>query len=109
MVLPEGFRWEKRQQYSTVADALSLDGEHVAILLDKVGGGWVARLEVQKPGIDSPLLIRQCTSYEAGKRGCEMWAIRHQARLRDEVSENISNRPRHNGVGCLGPQTNGDS
>jgi hypothetical protein len=99
MALPEGFRWGKRQQHSTAEDALSVDGEHVAILLDKVGGGWFARLEVQKSGIDAPIVTRQCSSYEAGRRGCELWAIRHEARLRAEVAEKIRNRPVHNGAG----------
>ncbi|RZZ90582.1 hypothetical protein [Pseudoxanthomonas winnipegensis] len=99
MTLPEGFRWARRWQYSTCDDALTLDGEQVALLLDRVDGGWFARLECQKGGVSEPLVTRRCSSYEAGKRGCELWAARHEARLRREVAEKIAARPVHNGAG----------
>ncbi|TAA22029.1 hypothetical protein EA658_00005 [Pseudoxanthomonas winnipegensis] len=99
MTLPEGFHWTRRWQYSKCHDALALYGEHVAVLLDKVGGGWFARLECQRPGVEAPLVTRPCSSYESGKKGCELWAERHQVRLRSEVRELIRNRPVHVGGG----------
>jgi hypothetical protein len=93
MTLPDGFRWTRRWQYSKCDDALALDGEQVAVLLDRVDGGWSARLECQRAGVRAPLVLRRCSSYESGKRGCELWAARHEARLRSEVGEVIRNRP----------------
>ncbi|WDS36251.1 hypothetical protein [Pseudoxanthomonas sp.] len=93
MTLPKGFRWEYRWQYSKVEDGLFLDSQVVAMLLDKVGGGWFARLDCQK-GIDDPLVTRPCASFDSGKAGCEAWVIRHEARLRAEVAEKIASRPK---------------
>lgn len=90
--LPEGFRWDRRCHLSKVHDGLFLNGETVASLIDRVDGGWFALLDTQR-GMDGKQTKRLCTSFEAGRRGCELWAIRHEARLRAEVSAKIAARP----------------
>lgn len=37
---------------------------------------------------------KPCTSYEAGKAGAEMWAKRHEARIRREIEERRAKRKR---------------
>ncbi|MCH6484230.1 hypothetical protein MMG85_11745 [Pseudoxanthomonas sp. LH2527] len=54
----------------------------VARLIDRLDGTWFARLDTHLPAV---YRIRDCTSYEAGRRGVELWAARHEARLRREV------------------------
>lgn len=54
----------------------------VARLISRLGGTWFVRLDYHLP--DSTLQ-RECSSYEAGVRGVELWAARHEARLRAEV------------------------
>lgn len=92
-MLPDGFEWVPRYQYAREEIALALDGEHVASLLHRLDGSWYARLEIQRP-IDAPLVTRSCTSFEAGKAGCEAWACRHEARLRAEVAAVLAGRRR---------------
>ena len=99
MTLPEGFRWAPRCHLSKVDDGLFIDGEQIACLIDKVGGGWFAVLRPPGRTIHDPAIIRHCSSFEAGKRGCELWAIKHETRLRAAVAVAIANRPRHNGAG----------
>lgn len=96
-MLPAGFTWNRRCHLSKVDDGLFLDGEPVAFLLDKVDGhSWFASLYVHR-GLDHPVVSRDCTSFEAGRRGCELWAIRHEERLRREVAEKIARRPPNRG------------
>jgi len=52
----------------------------------------MARLDVQKP-FEAPLVTRRCGSLESGRRGCELWVCRHEARLREEVSRAIARQP----------------
>ena len=92
-MLPDGFYWAPRCHLSKVADGLFLDREPVAFLIDKVDGqSWFASLDVHR-GMDHPLRIRHCTSFEAGRLGCEVWASRHVERLRREVAAKIAARP----------------
>jgi hypothetical protein len=58
-----------------------LGGTEVARLIDRLGGSWFAILDRQGEHERK----RDCTSYEAGRRGVELWAARHEARLRAEV------------------------
>lgn len=55
----------------------------VARMVDRIGGTWFAVLDYHLPGEKRH---RECTSYEAGRRGVELWAARHAARLRAEVN-----------------------
>ena len=92
-MLPDGFYWAPRCHLSKVDDGLFLDREPVAFLIDKVDGrSWFASLDVHR-GMDYPLRIRHCTSFEAGRRGCALWAARHEERLRREVAAKIAARP----------------
>lgn len=90
--LPNGFRWDRRCHLSKVHDGLFLEGETVASLIDRVDGSWFALLDTQR-GMDGRQTSRLCSSFEAGRRGCELWAIRHEARLRAEVAAKIAARP----------------
>lgn len=85
-MLPEGFSWQARYQYDTQQTALVYRGKQVAMLLDRVDGGWFSRLWCHWP-IDAPLVTRQCSSFEAGRAGIEAWACRHEERIRAEAGE----------------------
>lgn len=37
----------------------------------------------------APLLLRPCSSFEAGRRGCELWALRHEQALRRKVAKKL--------------------
>ena len=56
---------------------------HIARLIDRVDGSWFVRLDTHLPGTRT---IRNCTSYEMGRRGVELWAARHAERLREQVA-----------------------
>ncbi|KAF1698005.1 hypothetical protein CSC62_07620 [Pseudoxanthomonas jiangsuensis] len=94
-MLPADFTWKRRCHLSTVDDGLHLDGVPVAYLIDKVDGGWFAVLEMQRDPL-SKRPRRDCSSLEAGRRGCELWATRHEERLRREVAEKIATMPWNN-------------
>ena len=86
-MLPDGLKWVPRQQYEKgEPSALALDGQIVALVLERVDGSWFATLACQRP-LEAPLITRRCTSFEAGRRGCELWATRHVDRLRAELAQ----------------------
>jgi hypothetical protein len=86
-MLPDGFYWAPRWQHDRGDNALCLDGITVAFVDTMADGNtWLARLDCHK-GMDAPLVTRNCSSHEAGRRGCELWACRHEMRLRREVAE----------------------
>lgn len=58
---------------------------HVARLIDRLDGSWFARLDCHLDSLDRPQRTRNCSSYEGGRRGIEMWARRHEERIRAEV------------------------
>ncbi len=87
--LPDDFIWRPRAQYADPYTALTLHGQVVAQMLDKVGGGWVARLHL-RDGLDAPLVMRHCTDFNTGRRGVELWAIRHEAELRAKVAADLA-------------------
>lgn len=97
-MLPDGFKWARRWQYDREAGGLFLCGVLVAYVDARVDGGWFARLDCQQP-IDAPLTLRRCQSLASGRRGCEIWATRHQERLRREVADVLARRPRHAAIG----------
>ncbi|GHH56118.1 hypothetical protein [[Pseudomonas] boreopolis] len=92
MPLDPRLRWTRRSQYDEPGTALELDGEPVACLLERIDGGWIARLEVQR-SMSHPLVTRRCSSKASGRRGCEMWAMRHLDRLTAEVAQVKANKP----------------
>lgn len=100
--LPPGFRWEKASQHEVGAPtALIVDGEEVARMMERLDGSWFVLIERQRPvplGEQfSPLVSRNCSSFDQGRRGTAMWAARHEARIRAQVAEKIARRPRHMG------------
>lgn len=92
-MLPPGCQWIPRYQHAGAELALELDGKCVAMLLARVGGGWSARLECHWP-IEAPLVMRRCSSYEAGRAGVEAWAVRHVDGLRAELADPVVARAR---------------
>lgn len=61
-----------------------LGSNEIARLIDRLDGSWFARLDCH---LDGPLRTRNCSSYEAGRHGVELWAARHEDRLRRELQE----------------------
>lgn len=55
----------------------------VARMVDRLGGSWFVVLDYHLPGDQRQ---RECSSFEAGRRGVELWAARHADRLRAEVA-----------------------
>lgn len=84
-MLPDGFTWQNRYQYDTQQTALTYGGKQVTMLLERLDGGWIARLWCHWP-ISAPLVTRQCTSLEAGRKGVETWATRHAVRIKAELT-----------------------
>lgn len=83
--LPDDFEWKPRCHLDTLPTGLFLHGELVASMLQRVDGSWLARLHLQD-GIHAPLVTRRCTSFESGRRGAELWALRHERALRAKVA-----------------------
>lgn len=87
-MLPPDFRWHSVGTAPfDEPNSLLLDSTEVLRLNERVDGTWWASLDNQR---DWKLRKnRDCSSYEQGKAGAELWAERHQARLRAEVDERI--------------------
>ncbi|MBB1061871.1 hypothetical protein [Marilutibacter spongiae] len=92
-MLPDGFKWTKRSQYDEEGTAVVLGDVQVAMLLERVDGGWLARLNAHW-GMDRPLVTRRCQSKATGTAGIEAWARRHEARLRAEAAAQARPVPR---------------
>ena len=86
--MPDGFYWAPRCHLDTLPTGLYLHGELVASMVDRVDGTWLAILHAEEE-ISSPLVTRQCTSFEAGRRGCELWAARHHVHLQAKVANKL--------------------
>lgn len=67
------------------------NGVEVARLCRKVTGEWYALLNQQRPM--QPRIVRECVSFESGRRGVELWAERHRDGLLAEVAEIERHRP----------------
>ncbi|WP_454261494.1 hypothetical protein [Pseudoxanthomonas mexicana] len=57
----------------------------VARLIDRLDGSWFAVLDCHLASVDRHRRTRDCSSYESGRRGVELWALRHESRLRAEI------------------------
>ena len=77
-MLPEGFRWHRRYEYDSGPNAVFCGSKIVAYLDQRIDGTWFARMDNR---------TRPCSSYEAGRAGCEAWVARHQDRLRVAAAE----------------------
>lgn len=61
------------------------DGTQVLRLSQRLNeGGWYASLDTQRPDRER-WTTRDCTSYDQGVVGAELWVARHQDRLRAEI------------------------
>lgn len=61
------------------------DGTQVLRLSERLnGGGCYASLNTHRSD-RAHWTVRNCTSYERGVAGSEMWVVRHQTRLRAEI------------------------
>ncbi|MCL1553389.1 hypothetical protein [Xanthomonas nasturtii] len=90
-VLPPGFRWDRPWQGAMgPPTALFFEGEEVARLVQRLTGEWFVLLERQRPAPPgkpfAPFVERDCSSFDQGRRGTVMWAVRHEARIRAEVT-----------------------
>lgn len=79
---------------------LALGSSGVARMTQRVdNGAWFVYLDYHLLTMERRAFTRNCTSFEAGKAGVEMWACRHEARLRMELAAIEAARPRHLGAG----------
>lgn len=63
-----------------------LDGVEVARLTRRVDqDAWIALLKQHR--VAEPRITRQCSGFEAGQRGVEMWAERHREQLQADVDK----------------------
>lgn len=86
-MLPPDFRWHSVGTASfEEPNALLLDSIEVLRLNRRVDGTWWVSLNNQRDWKQRKQ--RDCSSYEQGKTGAELWAARHQNRLR-AVDERI--------------------
>ncbi|NIK62569.1 MULTISPECIES: hypothetical protein [Xanthomonas] len=100
-MLPDGFYWTTvfiGQQGVPRKLALSLTG--VARMERRVdNGAWYIYLDYHLQNIARPARRRDCSSFEAGMAGAELWVCRHEARLRAEVAQIEAAWPKHCGAG----------
>jgi hypothetical protein len=64
---------------------LKVDDVAVARLIDRIDGTWFVLLDYHLD--HTRHRRRDCTSFEAGVRGSELWAARHMTRLQQEAAE----------------------
>ncbi len=89
-MLPPDFRWHAVGTATfDRPNSLLLDSTEVLRLNQRIDDGtWWVSLNNQRD--DWKLRkARDCSSYEQGKAGAELWAERHQTRLRAEVDQRI--------------------
>lgn len=85
-MLPEDFRWERVTLHDAEPTLISYRGMPVCRLMQRVDDEtWYAYLDYQRPGGPSSWIRRNCSSFEQGHYGCELWVTRHQVRLRQEA------------------------
>lgn len=86
-MLPPDFRWHAvGTATSDKPNQLLLDSVEVARLSQRVDDHtWWISLNNQRDREYRKHVI--CSSYQQGKAGAEIWAERHQARLRAEVDQ----------------------
>ena len=89
-MLPEGFEWREILQDSRTR-GLFLRGSEVARLAQKVGGQWYAILRPYAEPF-SPIVTRDCETFETGRAGVEAWVCRHEAHLREQEAMRVQER-----------------
>ncbi|UQY87987.1 hypothetical protein LQE85_01750 [Stenotrophomonas rhizophila] len=85
-MLPPDFLWRSvASRTDGKNDAVMCDGMQVLRLSERInGGGWFATLNTHRPESEQRT-YRECSSYEQGVIGAEMWVERHKDRLRAEI------------------------
>lgn len=84
MTLPDGFRWAPLYLGSPEGvTALFYAGVPVARLFERVDGTWFVILDYHLTGAHRQ---RDCSSFERGQAGIDIWATRHRQRLTREVA-----------------------
>jgi len=85
-MLPPDFHWRSvASRPDGKEDSVFCAGTQVLRLSQRINeGGWYASLNTQRPERER-WTTRECTSYERGVAGAELWVVRHQARLRAEI------------------------
>lgn len=83
--MPDDFLWKPRCHLDTLPTGLFLHGEIVASMHQRIDGTWLARLHPEQ-GQHAPLIMRRCASFDAGRKGCELWVLRHERALRRKVA-----------------------
>jgi hypothetical protein len=74
------FTWHHRgADYGAPPDSLQVHRYEVAFLHQHIDGTWLATLGSHLPS--EARRTRRCSSFEAGRAGCEAWAARHAAQL----------------------------
>ena len=86
--MPAGFYWAPRCHLDTLPTGLFLHGELVVSMIDRIGGTWFALLHLEE-GPFAPDVRRYCTSFEKGRRGAEMWALRHEQELQARAARKL--------------------
>jgi len=80
--LPQGFRWIKSAPAAKRATIVAYGEQCVAALLERSRTEPVrAFLALHRQCISGTPHVRDCTSWNSGKRGVEMWISRHQGRI----------------------------
>ena len=89
-MLPPDFRWHSvGTAPHDQPNALLLDSTEVLRLSRRVDDGtWYVTLNKQRDDWNARKNV-DCSSYRQGKAGAEIWAERHQDRLRAEVDQRI--------------------
>lgn len=88
MPLPADFYWTTRSasRPEEPLTVIACNGVWVVTLSQRVDDdSWVASLDRHRNGPGGQ--GRRCSSYEQGRAGAELWAARHEARLRDDVAK----------------------
>lgn len=83
--MPAGFCWKPRCHLDTLPTGLFLYGVQAASIQQRVDGSCLTRLSPED-GLHAPLLLRPCSSFDAGRRG---WALRHEPALRRKVAKKL--------------------
>lgn len=85
-MLPPDFLWRSvASRPDGKNDAVMCDGTQVLRLSQRINAGsWFATLNTHRLSAEQRT-YRECSSYEQGVIGAEMWVNRHQDRLRAEI------------------------
>lgn len=85
-MLPPDFHWRSvASRPDGKDDSVFCDGIQVLRLCQRInGGGWFVDLNTQRPE-RAHWTVRECSGYEKGAMGAEMWVSRYQDRLRAEI------------------------